>query len=230
MSLRPKIKVCGITNVEDYLDVVRLGADYVGFIFYTGSPRNVDVEQVMKISRRALLGRHLKVGVFVNETMEKVREIYRLAELDIVQLHGDESPRYVAQLGLPCWKAIRVQDKSSLAAMSRYKCDAFLLDTYKKDIYGGTGETFPIDIAVEALKCGRPIILSGGISAANIGNLSRTAGTFHAIDINSTVEETPGKKNKQKLETFFTHLDKSFCGVQGRFFQKEPLAAGGNQK
>jgi tryptophan synthase beta chain len=197
------IKVCGITNRDDYHEAVSLGADYIGFIFYVNSPRYISPVQTLELNKDAPRREHKRVGVFVNEAMEKVREIYHGIGLDIVQLHGDESPEYVRQLGLPCWKAVRVKDEQSLSVIKDYHCEAILLDTYQKDKYGGTGISFDPQLAVEALKYDKPIILSGGISTENIQRFIELEADFHAFDISSSLEEFPGKKSKTKMTEFF---------------------------
>ena len=122
-----KVKICGMTRAEDYREAVNLGADYVGFIFYSKSPRYIVPEQAAELCRTAPSKPHATVGVFVNESLERVREIYHTAGLDIVQLHGDESPEYVENLGLPVWKVLRIKDAASLDAMQGYSCETFLL-------------------------------------------------------------------------------------------------------
>ena len=203
-----KVKICGLTNLCDYRDAVELGADYAGFIFYSKSPRFVRLDQVEEMIDQAPKQKHHRVGVFVNESIETIREIYRRAKLDILQLHGDESPDYVRQLALPCWKVIRVKDRRSLEALEHYDCDTFLLDTYKKGQYGGTGTPFAFDLAREALKSGKHIIVAGGISVHNIEALFKLAGPVYAVDVSSSVEEYPGKKSREKMQRFFEKFSK----------------------
>ncbi|MCP4218546.1 MAG: tryptophan synthase subunit beta, partial [bacterium] len=195
-----KIKICGLTDKEDYKQAVALGADYTGFIFYPGSPRYID-----KYGARAIVagegGSHKKVGVFVNESAEKVREIYDYVGLDLVQLHGDESPEYCESLGLPYWKVIRVKDKSSLDTMDLYKCRVFLLDTFSPAQYGGTGKVFNPDLARGAIEKGNAIVVAGGISPENIAEIS--ALMPYAVDVCSGVEREPGKKDMEKMKRLF---------------------------
>jgi tryptophan synthase beta chain len=233
---RIKIKICGITNIEDYRDAVALGADYAGFIFYPDSPRYVSPTLAVKLASEAPEGNHQKVGVFVNEDIDVVRDIYDCVGLDIVQLHGDESPEYVERLGLPCWKAIRVKDRDSLEGMENYPCETILLDTYKKGMYGGTGMSFDPELAVEAAGKGKRIIVSGGIGEENIEEVLKLSNSFYGIDINSSIEETPGKKSRTKMERMFKKIfnheghegheetnNKKFCGgSRGELFQKLP--------
>jgi phosphoribosylanthranilate isomerase len=204
-----KIKICGLTRAEDYRQAVILGAAYVGFIFYPASPRYLSPSLAATLCLPVEIATqfpHQRVGVFVNESIEQVQQVYETVGLDIVQLHGDESPRYVEQLGLPCWKVIHVQAMSSLLQMDNFSCDTFLLDTYAKDSYGGTGISFPLEIARAAVATGKRIIVSGGISAQNIGTVMASGCSFYAVDVNSAVEESPGKKSRVKLEDFFSTM------------------------
>lgn len=203
-----KIKICGITNREDYQRAVELGADYIGFIFYPGSPRNVDLETVMDICRDAPAG-HKTVGVFVNRDIETIRWIYNRVCLDIVQLHGDETPEFVGRLGVPCWKALRVKDRSSLVAMRRYECSGFLLDNYEKGKYGGTGKSFDIALLEEAARSGQPVIASGGISEDNVSSYREIKFPVAAVDVNSSIESEPGKKDHNKMKRLFDAFNRN---------------------
>jgi phosphoribosylanthranilate isomerase len=202
-----RVKVCGLTNVQDYLDALSLGADYTGFIFYEKSPRFIDQYTAVKITTHSPTKKHQNVGVFVNEKIEKIRDIFYSVPLDIIQLHGDEPPEYITQLNLPCWKVIRVKNTQSLHHLHKYHCNAFLLDTYKKDKYGGTGIPFNPEIALTAAQTGKQIIVSGGISTDNVENLFKLQCPFHAVDINSSIEEKPGKKSPTKMNAFFNKIN-----------------------
>jgi phosphoribosylanthranilate isomerase len=206
----PKVKICGITRSEDYRSAVELGANYTGFIFYPPSPRYISPEQAAELIRTAPRKHHSKVGVFVNEAMERVREVYHVAELDIVQLHGDESPEYVAELDLPVWKVLRVKDARSLDVMKQYSCDTFLLDTFQKGTYGGTGKTFEPAIAEQAAQSGKRIIVSGGVSGEHLSVLARLDCSFYAVDVNSSLEDEPGLKSVKKMKQFFRMFNQTF--------------------
>jgi phosphoribosylanthranilate isomerase len=205
-----KIKVCGITNKEDYKRVVAVGADYVGFIFYSKSSRNVEVEEVERVLVEGAPAGHRKVGVFVNEEVSRVREVVERLGLDVVQLHGEESPGYVEALGVPVWKAIRVKDEGSLEKMERYRCEAILLDAYRRGQYGGTGMMFSPGLVEKAVlrvrERGIRIIAAGGITAGNIGLYFGLEPQPYAVDVNSGVEERPGKKSLEKLKEFFKKI------------------------
>ena len=135
---RVKVKVCGMTSLEDALMAVGFGADAVGFIFYRKSPRFVTEKIVKAIALPPFVS---KVGVFVNETADRINRIADACRLDAIQLHGDESPAFCRKLRRRVVKAIRLQDAQSLELLPRYEVDAFLLDTYAENIPGGTGMT-----------------------------------------------------------------------------------------
>ena len=141
-----------------------------------------------------------QVGVFVNEKEQRVRETLELCGLDLLQFHGDESPSYILRFRERVIKSFRIKDKRSLEAIPKYKADVYLLDTYSPKEYGGTGEVFNWDLAVEAKKFG-PIILSGGLNPDNVEEAIKKVEPF-AVDVSSGVESYPGKKDKKKLEEF----------------------------
>ena len=120
-----KIKTCGITNIEDYDAAVSLGSDYTGFIFYEKSPRHISCESAREIVKKGMNRGQQKVGVFVNESIKNIKEIYEKVGLNIVQLHGDENPEYCSKLDLPFWKVIRVKDEKSIDAMKHFECQTF---------------------------------------------------------------------------------------------------------
>ncbi len=201
-----KVKICGLTNLADYNAAIRLGADYTGFIFYPQSPRSLCSEKAAKIIRQGIQGSHQKIGVFVNDSIERIRSVYKDVGLDIVQLHGDESPSFCRQLELPYWKAIRIQDEHSLNLIQSHNGRFFLLDTFKKNTYGGTGTMFDLNIGIKAIQTGKKIIIAGGVSTANISRVM-TLNPF-AVDINSSIEDKPGKKNLKKMKEFFDKIKK----------------------
>jgi len=192
-----KVKMCGITNFDDYKCAADAGADFVGFIFHEKSPRYIEPDCAREIISKFRANRLQKIGVFVNEKSERVKEIYNKLQLDFVQLHGDESPDYCTDLKLPYWKVIRVRDSSDISLLFYYPTPVFLLDTYIKDRYGGTGKSFDLKFAEVAIKTGVQIVIAGGLSDENI-NAAIGLNPF-AVDINSGVEKYPGKKDCQKI-------------------------------
>lgn len=193
-----KVKICGITNLEDALSAVDYGADALGFVFYKGSPRFISPEKAAAIVRE-LPPFVSTVGVFVDESPEQVDRILRLTGIEIAQFHGHEPPELCITHARAI-KAIRVKELSDLEPLSRYKVSAYLLDTYTPDALGGTGQIFNWDIAVEAKKFGR-IILAGGLTPENIERAVLWVHPY-GVDVSSGVEEEKGKKDHQKMRLF----------------------------
>ena len=196
-----RIKICGITNLEDALLAADLGADALGFIFYPPSPRSVEPEAAKNIIAQ-LPPLVTTVGVFVDEDAATVKELAAAAGLDWLQMHGKETPEYCRSLERRVIKAFRIRGENSLTGLAAYKgvVQALLLDTYKKGQVGGTGETFNWDLAREARKYG-PIILAGGLTPENVAQAIATAQP-QAVDVASGVEAAPGKKDPLKLTEF----------------------------
>jgi len=198
-----RIKICGITNLDDALVATELGADAVGFIFYEKSPRFINPKTAALIIRE-LPPFVATVGVFVNEPPDRVIDTAKEAGVGCVQLHGDETPEYCSSLGLRTIKALRVKDASVLNMLRSYSVSGILLDTYREGVPGGTGETFDWEIAAEAASAGR-IILSGGLTPENIREAIEKVGPY-AVDVSSGVESTPGRKDHEKLRKFFEQV------------------------
>lgn len=202
-----KIKICGITNYEDAAMAVDLGADALGFIF-ASSPRKIDTDKAMEIIKK--LPPFVKsVGVFVNENIKKVIDIAEYCGLDIIQLHGDESPEICRRLMPRAIKALRIKNESVTEDYSEYRRNikAFLLDTYSEKLAGGTGKTFNWDIAVKMKTLGVPIILAGGLNPSNIEDAIQKVNPY-GIDVGSGVEEKPGKKDQSLMKELFERLGK----------------------
>ena len=197
-----KVKICGITNIEDALLCEKLGADALGFIFYDKSKRYIQPNSAVDIIKM-LSPFTLKVGVFVNDIPENINAISKLAGLNIVQLHGDEIPKQMAEINLPIIKAFRVNDDFDFDILNDYKNCYFLFDTYSISEYGGTGKSFNWNIIPKHLE--GKIILSGGISFSNIQRIINEVNPY-VVDLSSSVEEYPGKKSEIKLKKFFNIL------------------------
>ncbi len=198
------IKICGITDIEDALKAVELGADALGFVFYEKSPRKITKEKAKEIID-SLPKEVVKVGLFVDELEEKVNEIASYCNFDILQFHGDETPDYCKKFPQKIIKAFRIKDKESLVNIPKYEVDYYLLDTYSEVAPGGTGKTFNWDLAREAKKFGRPIILSGGLNPKNIVEALKKVSPF-GVDVSSGVEVSPGKKDHKKLKEFIAEV------------------------
>ncbi len=193
-----KVKICGITNLEDAQAAVEYGADALGFVF-APSPRQVTPQQVYQIVTQ-LPPFISKVGVFVDSELEAVKEIISACGLDLVQLHGSESPQYCQALFPGVIKSFRVRDRSLLSLLPQYKATAYLLDSYDINLAGGTGRSFDWDIAREAKRFGT-IILAGGLTPENVRQ-AITIAQPHAVDVSSGVETKSGKKDLAKLAAF----------------------------
>lgn len=193
-----KVKICGITNIDDALAAVDYGADALGFVFYHKSPRCVTSEKAREIIGQ-LPPFISTVGVFANEAPEKIKEILEFSGIDILQLHGDEPPD-TCYIWHRVIRALRVRDFADLKPLGVCRVSAFLLDTYSAESYGGTGQIFNWDIAVEAKKFGR-IILAGGLNPDNIEKAVRYVRPY-AVDVSSGIEEEKGKKDLKKMREF----------------------------
>jgi phosphoribosylanthranilate isomerase len=195
-----KVKICGITNLEDAGAAVGYGADALGFVFYRNSPRFISPEKASSIIR-SLPSFVVSVGVFVNETPENIQSILSSTGLDVIQLHGEETPDMCA-FSRRVVKAIRVKSLESLSPLEGFRnlVSAFLLDTYTPDSLGGTGRIFNWDIAVEAKQFGR-VILAGGLTPENVAAAVGRVRPY-AVDVSSGIELRKGKKDHEKMKRF----------------------------
>ena len=195
-----KVKICGITNLDDAMAAADFGADALGFVFFKKSPRYLSPANAKKIIKR-LPPFISTVGVFVNENKKNIEKIVLQTGINIIQLHGDETPK-ACNLSKPVIKAIRVKSIETLGLVSKYKdkVAVFLLDTYTPEVFGGTGQVFNWDIAVEAKKFGR-VILAGGLTPENIEKAVRLVHPY-AVDVSSGVEAEKGKKDHLKMKLF----------------------------
>jgi phosphoribosylanthranilate isomerase len=201
-SSSAKVKICGITNWTDARRAVDAGADFLGFNFYLGSPRYIAPGKARQIVRR--LPRQVSaVGVFVNESEEKMVEIARAVGLDHLQLHGDEPPAMVRRLSrsFSVIKAVRVRKSLRASQFARFKhAKALLLDGFDANQWGGTGKMFDWRVA-KRVNHRTKIFLAGGITPENVGAAIRAAKPY-AIDVCSGVEAKPGKKDAKRLKAF----------------------------
>lgn len=194
-----KIKICGITNIEDAILAIDLGADALGFIFYRESKRYIDSSEARDIISE-LPPFITTVGVFVNQDSDEIMDTKENAGFDTIQLHGDESTELCKNLGERVIKTIRVRDTINSEEVQSYPVQAILFDTYSTKGYGGTGESFSWEI-LEDLNTSKRIILSGGLSPENVSQAIRIVKPY-AVDVSSGVEEYYGKKSPEKLKKF----------------------------
>jgi phosphoribosylanthranilate isomerase len=195
-----KVKICGITNPADAALAAEAGADALGFIFYDKSPRHVSVSAAAAITR-AVPPHIVRVGVFVNPEEDLVLRAIAECGLNLLQFHGEETPDFCLQFGLMSMKAFRVRDAESLKQLLSYHTDAWLLDAYSPAQYGGTGERFNWDLAIQARQWGKPIFLAGGLTPENVAQAIQQAQPY-AVDVSSGVEAAPGRKDPEKVKSF----------------------------
>ena len=198
-----RVKICGITNLEDARQAVAAGADALGFVLYEKSPRYVNPLEVRKIIAE-LPPFVTTVGLFVNEPVPQIRRIMAAARLDVVQLHGDETPDACLIEPLRVIKALRIKDATSLQGAERYQVSALLLDAWSDQMYGGTGKQFDWQLA-KSLTGRLPLILAGGLTPENVGTAVRVVQPY-AVDVSSGVEAKPGKKDHQKVTEFIRQV------------------------
>ncbi len=211
---RVKIKVCGITNLEDAQLAVDLGVDYLGFNFYPESPRYILPQKALEIIK-SLPSSIKKVGVFVNERLERIKEIKEECSLDLIQIHGGESLDFCKELkermNSHLIKALRIKGEKDKKVIKEY-CpiiDFLLLDGYQKGLFGGTGRTFPWEIAKEIKEFGIPFFLSGGLNPENVQEAIQEVKPF-GVDTASGIEEKPGKKSRTKMREFVENAKSLF--------------------
>jgi phosphoribosylanthranilate isomerase len=198
-----KVKICGITNYEDAVAALDMGADLLGFNFYTESPRYIAPEKAVEIINKLPAFIDL-VGIFVNASIDQIHEIKNLCSFDWVQLHGDESPQFCRELhthNVKVMKAIRVKDKADIKKADDYFTDAILLDAFNPEKYGGTGMTFNWNIIGHIAK---RVFLAGGINPDNAADAVKLG--VYGIDVCSGIESEPGKKDHKKMKKLFDNI------------------------
>lgn len=197
---RTRIKICGITNAHDAETAIRAGADALGFMMYEDSPRFIDPVIAMDILQR-IPPFVSCVGVFVNPSRDQVIELCRDLPFDVLQFHGDEDEDFCSRFSKPYVKAIRVSEGLDLAqTIARFpRARAILLDSQVAGMYGGSGSKFDWQLATAPLQ--KPVILAGGLNAANVAEAIRLVKPF-AVDISSGVEKHKGIKDVDKVHEF----------------------------
>lgn len=203
MASAPKIKFCGITNLDDAHLAVEAGAWAIGLVLWPGSPRHCDPAQAAAIAG-ALRRRAHVVGVFVNAPLDELARASEEIGLTAIQLHGDEGPSFCAEAarrtGCKVIKAMRVRSRADIQALRSFHTDFHLLDSHVPGLPGGTGATFEWGLA-RAHRGSVPMILSGGLTPENVAEAVEAVAPF-AVDVASGVEAAPGRKDPAKLEAF----------------------------
>lgn len=205
-----RVKICGLTRLEDALLCADLGAWALGFIFYSKSPRSiqpVEAKKIIRLVRDKFNRPPLCVGVFVNETHHKMRSIYESLELDAVQLHGDESPKDTS-LWANAWKAIRVKDEKDVSLIDSFHklVSHILIESSHEGYYGGTGQVGNWQLARKISEEYSKIILSGGLNPGNINKAILEVNPY-ACDLSSGVESAPGIKDHNLIKKLFEEIE-----------------------
>lgn len=205
--MRTRVKICGITRIEDAQAVVEAGADAIGLVFYAKSPRNVEIDQAAEISR-SVPPFITRVALFKDADADFVEAVLQSVEVDLLQFHGSESSSYCERFGLPYIKAIGMKGPECDAAYLAARTDEFnrakamLLDGHAPGEDGGSGESFDWS---SIGKIDKPVILAGGITPDNVAQAIEIAHPF-AVDVSSGVESAPGIKDREKIIRFMTQV------------------------
>ena len=213
--LLPKVKICGLTNLADALYAAKMGADYLGFVFYPKSKRFVSVDEVRQISEviRDLDDPPLLVGVFVDESLARMAEIVASCQLDLAQMNGDEPPSYTSDTASPLfgrsYKALkpnsisvaRLEAEWFISPVRENNSPSILIDSYHPTLPGGTGKVADWNIAGQLAAEFPGLMLAGGLNPANISSAIEKVRPY-AVDVASGVESEPGKKDQALVSAF----------------------------
>lgn len=222
MTMRVRVKLCGITRAEDAEAAVAAGADALGFVFVAGTPRYITAA-IAKELVACLPPFVSSVGLFVNAAREQVEEVLELAGLRTVQFHGEETAEYCATFKsqVTVIKAFRVRDRASLGGLEAFRnsTHGWLLDAYSPGSHGGTGQRFDWDLADAIRGLTHPVIIAGGLNPDNVSEAIRRFAPF-AVDVSSGVEASPGRKDPERIRAFMKAVE------AGHFpaFESGPLA------
>ncbi|KAA0875856.1 phosphoribosylanthranilate isomerase [Nitrincola tapanii] len=204
--MRTRVKICGITRLQDALAAVEAGADALGFVFYPPSPRAVTPAQAAEIIA-ALPPFVTTTALFVNAQRNEIDEVVALTQVDLLQFHGDETPEFCQSVQKPFIRALRVKPETDLqaAAQDYAAARALLLDTYVAGVPGGTGAVFDWQLIPETL---RPkIVLAGGLTPQSVAQAVAQIRPW-AVDVSGGVEQAPGIKDAQKIQEFINEVNR----------------------
>lgn len=207
-----KIKICGITRIEDALAAAEYGADAIGFVFYRKSPRYVEPEIVAGIINE-LPPFITPVGLFVNESEGKVWDTLNVTGINVAQFHGEESPEYVSSFDMRTIKAIHVKNEESLDLALEYKNSSILLDAWSPDAFGGTGKKFEWNM-LRKISLKNKFILAGGLTPENVAYAANLIKPY-AVDVSSGVEISKGIKDHEKIKAFIDAVKENPGTING---------------
>jgi len=198
--LRTRIKICGITRLEDAKASVRAGCDALGFVFYKESPRYIALD-AFKVIVKELPPFVTKAGLFVNADPAEIEEAIQSGLVNVLQFHGDETPDFCRQFNFPYIKAVAVSSSVDLIQYAKdfHDAEALLLDAYHEHLKGGTGQTFDLNLIPQSLS--KPIVLAGGLTVDNVKEAIKKVKPY-AVDVSGGVEESKGIKNSLKIQAF----------------------------
>ncbi len=204
MQQRVRVKICGITQVNDALSCVAAGADAIGLVFYAPSPRHVEIAQARQIVA-ALPPFVTPVGLFVDAEAAAVEAVLANVPLGLLQFHGEETPEFCAGFGRPYIKAVRVRDRTTLEqACAKYAgAQGILADAYVEGLVGGTGQAFDWHLATGSFT--KNIILAGGLNPGNVAQAIRQVQPY-AVDVSGGVERSKGIKDADKIQLFMQEV------------------------
>lgn len=204
MTRQIRVKVCGLTRIEDALNAVNCGADAIGLVFYKPSPRYVEVQQAAAMARA--VGPFVTVvGLFVDASREDIQAVLDQVDIHVLQFHGNESEEFCQQFQRPYMKALRMKpDLDVEQAIADYpSASGVLLDAYRKGVPGGTGESF--DWHRVPKQSTQPIILAGGLSPDNVADACALTSGLYGVDVSGGVESSPGVKDALLVQSFVTN-------------------------
>jgi len=212
MMQRTRIKICGVTSPQAAKVIIDAGADAMGMVFYPASSRHLDIETASNIAAVSHPFVTL-VGLFVNASKDEIERVLEHVPLQLIQFHGDETPEFCDSLNIPYVKALRVKSASQVidTVHQFQNAQGILLDTYKKGIPGGTGETFDWELVPS---CAQKIILAGGLHSENVGDAIHQVHPY-AVDVSGGVESAPGVKDADRIHAFVKQViaaDKKIYG------------------
>ncbi|MBL4743389.1 MAG: phosphoribosylanthranilate isomerase [Cycloclasticus sp.] len=207
MALRARVKICGITQVDDALAAVDNGVDALGFVFYDISPRCIDIANANKIINK-LPPFINKVALFVNPDSEDVSRVLNATNIDLLQFHGDEDEAFCSSFNMPYLKAIRMRGTIDLnkTVKAFSSASGLLLDAFDSAQYGGTGQTFDWELVPK--QCDLPIILAGGLNENNIYDAIKNTNSY-AVDVSSGVEKSKGIKDHLRIKQFMHEVKRA---------------------
>ncbi len=208
-----RVKICGVTRPIDVQMIAKAGADAIGFQMSMG-PRKITPLQAKRLIKR-IPPWVTPVGVFVNEALSKVKRLIKLCGFQVVQLHGEETESYCEKINVPVIKVIRMKNAMAYNDFQGFRVAAFLLDSYNKNIPGGTGQMFQFSWARKAVqKLPAPVLIAGGLTSDNVQKAIRFSRAF-GVDVSSGVEARPGLKDPRKVSLFIRRAQSAFRTLKG---------------